>query len=206
MRRGLSWLLCGGALVLSGCASGGSSAQEPATSAEPGTGMESEAETESATEGQAGAERATVALQPTEGHQTSGHLQIEVDGDGVRVTGTVEGLTPGGKHGFHIHAVGDCSAPDASSAGPHYTVGEEPHGHPGHGEHHLGDMKNLEADDTGRATVDQKVAGATLGGGSPGDILGKAVVVHQAEDDYATQPAGASGARIACGVIQPAQG
>lgn len=195
MRRGLRWLLCGGALVLSGCASGQGPAQEP------GTNAESPVE-----HGQSDSKAATVELSPTEGNQASGQLQLEVEGSDVRLSGTVEGLTPGAKHGFHIHAVGDCSALDASSAGPHFSPGEEPHGRPGHGEHHLGDMTNLQADDAGRATVDQTVTGAKLGDGSPHDLVGKAVVVHAAEDDYETQPAGDSGARIACGVIRAHEG
>ena len=44
------------------------------------------------------------------------------------------------------------------------------------------------------AEVDNPIGGAN-------DIIGKAVVVHKDADDFKTQPAGNSGARIACGVI-----
>jgi len=33
------------------------------------------------------------------------------------------------------------------------------------------------------------------------NIIGKSVVIHQSPDDYRTQPAGASGKKLGCGVI-----
>lgn len=36
----------------------------------------------------------------------------------------------------------------------------------------------------------------------PASIVGRSVVVHAQPDDYRTQPAGNTGARIACGVIR----
>jgi Cu-Zn family superoxide dismutase len=41
-------------------------------------------------------------------------------------------------------------------------------------------------------------------GGGANDVIGKAVVVHRDPDDYKSQPAGNSGPRIACGLIQKA--
>jgi Cu-Zn family superoxide dismutase len=147
-------------------------------------------------------EEVTVALQPTQGYETSGELSFVAEGDKVVVRGTVTGLTPNSKHGFHIHQYGDCSAPDASSAGDHFAPEGNPHGEPQEGEHHAGDMKNLEANAAGVATVEQELQGVSLGGGGDMDIVGRAVIVHLAPDDYRTQPSGGSGARIACGVIQ----
>jgi Cu-Zn family superoxide dismutase len=37
------------------------------------------------------------------------------------------------------------------------------------------------------------------------NAAGHAVVVHEKQDDLQSDPAGNSGARIACGVLQPAQ-
>lgn len=68
-------------------------------------------------------------------------------------------------------------------------------------EHRAGDMLNLTAAEDGTATVDALVPDVTLGDGSPTDVLGRSLIVHARPDDYATQPAGNSGDRIACGLI-----
>jgi len=112
----------------------------------------------------------------------------------------VQGLKPGQEHGLHIHEKGDCSAPDAMSAGGHFNPQGKPHGQPGSAEHHAGDLPALKADKSGRAHVQVDVSGITLKPG-PTSIIGRAVVVHADPDDYKTQPTGNSGARIACGVI-----
>ncbi len=145
--------------------------------------------------------RATLA--PTQGNQAAGQLTlIAEDAGGVRVIGAIQGLAPNSVHGIHIHEKGDCSAPDASSAGAHFNPGDEPHGDPEGTAHHAGDMPNITADAQGNAMVSLHVPGVGLGGDGPGDAMGKAIVVHEKADDYKTQPAGDSGARIACGVIE----
>lgn len=144
---------------------------------------------------------ARVMLQPTEGHAVSGELTLRAEGGGLVISGHVNGLTANAEHGFHVHAVGDCSAPDASSAGEHFAAEGETHGRAGTGSHHAGDMPNLRADADGHAMVEARVERLELGTGGPLDAANRAIVVHQNPDDYVTQPAGNSGARVACGVI-----
>ncbi len=149
---------------------------------------------------------AVVELQPTQGNSVSGTLTLVSMQSGVRITGTVQGLTPNSEQGFHVHAKGDCSAPDASSAGDHFNPTSQPHGNPKSASaHHLGDMMNLRADAKGVAQVDVSVEGAGLHTGRPNDLFGKSIVVHQKADDYSTQPSGNSGNRVACGVIKDAK-
>jgi superoxide dismutase, Cu-Zn family len=142
---------------------------------------------------------ASAALAPTAGNETRGTVTFTRNGDKVRVVAHVSGLAPGA-HGFHIHEKGDCSAPDATSAGGHFNPTNKPHGNPAAGEHHGGDMPMLEADASGNAKVDVTLDTVTLGSG-PNGIVGRGVVVHKDVDDYRSQPAGNSGARIACGTI-----
>jgi Cu-Zn family superoxide dismutase len=142
-----------------------------------------------------------VNLAPTQGHNASGTLTLRAEGDAVRLTGSLQGLPPNGEFGFHIHEYGDCSAPDASSAGNHFNPSGKPHGDPAGMDHHAGDMMNAKSDAEGKAEVSDHASGVTLNTGNPDDVLGKAVVLHEKADDYATQPSGNSGARIACGVI-----
>lgn len=143
---------------------------------------------------------ASVTLQPTEGNHAAGTLTLMTMGDGVHFTGNITGL-PAGSHGFHIHQTGDCSAPDASSAGGHFNPGGTNHGAPDAPEHHAGDLGNIEADASGTAKVDIHAGGVTLGPGE-NSVMGRAVIVHAAADDLTTQPTGNAGARLACGVIQ----
>lgn len=142
-----------------------------------------------------------VAMQPTAGHVANGHLSLSRSADGVRILGSLTGLPAGSEHGFHVHEVGDCSAPDASSAGPHFNPDASAHGHPDQVPHHAGDLPNLRADANGNIAVDVVSHALALGSGDARDIAGRAIVLHAAPDDYRSQPAGASGDRIACGVI-----
>ncbi|HUQ11359.1 MAG TPA: superoxide dismutase family protein [Steroidobacteraceae bacterium] len=144
---------------------------------------------------------ASVQLAATQGHDVTGSLTIAPMGEGVHFTGTLQGLPPNGEFGFHVHEKGDCSAPDASSAGAHLNPAGVDHGNPHEGAHHAGDMLNAKSDAQGTAQINAHVDGLSIGNGGATDVIGKAVVVHEKADDYKTQPSGNSGARIACGVI-----
>lgn len=148
----------------------------------------------------ANAPAATVRLLPTQGNVTAGEVRFEQHGRHLMVTGTVSGLKPNQEHGFHVHEKGDCSSADATSAGGHFNPMGQPHGHHAGSARHAGDLPNLKADAGGVARVSLHVDVLTIGSG-PADIVGRSVVVHAGPDDYASQPAGNSGARIACGVI-----
>lgn len=145
---------------------------------------------------------ATVQLQPTEGNNVSGSLTFTQVGDTrIQIQGQITGLEPG-LHGLHVHENGDCSAPDASSAGGHFNPAGATHGGPDApaGQRHVGDLGNIEADSTGTAVVDITDELIALEGTN--SIVGKAMVVHAGEDDLTTDPSGESGARVACGVIE----
>lgn len=145
--------------------------------------------------------RATAGLQPTKGSKAFGEVTFEQQGEKVHVLANVQGLKPGAEHGFHIHEAGDCSAADASSAKGHFNPAGKAHGNPAAAEHHAGDLPALRAGKDGRAKLDTTITGVTLGSG-PTSIVGRGLVIHADPDDYTSQPAGNSGARIACGVIR----
>lgn len=143
--------------------------------------------------------KAVADMAPTEGSEVRGTVTFEETDGNVLVTAELSGLAPG-MHGFHIHEVGDCSAPDATSAGGHFNPMDAMHGGPGSAEHHSGDLGNIEADENGNASYNSTLGYLTLGEG-PTSIVGRAVIVHEKEDDLESQPTGAAGARLACGVI-----
>lgn len=146
-------------------------------------------------------QQAIANLAPVSGTLVSGRLTITAVDDGVRISGELGGLGRNATHAIHVHDHGDCSAADGSSAGGHFNPTATAHGRAGSGPHHLGDMDNLVANAQGVARVDLRLTGVTLGSGTPNDILGRALIVHAGPDDYASQPSGNSGARVACGVI-----
>lgn len=148
-----------------------------------------------------GGARAEAALAPTAGSSTAGSVRFVQRGDRTLVEARVSGLAPGSEHGFHVHEKGDCSAPDAMSAGGHFNPGGQPHGAPGAAARHAGDLPALVADAQGVATVrfDSELLGVASGTAS---VVGRSVIVHRDPDDYRTQPTGNSGARLACGVVR----
>jgi Cu/Zn superoxide dismutase len=147
-------------------------------------------------------QRAMANMAPASASLVSGRLRIGAVDGGVRIEGELGGLGKGGVHAIHVHERGDCSAADGSAAGGHFNPTGAAHGRAGIPPHHLGDMDNLHADGEGVARVDIRLDGVTLGSGAANDILGRAIIVHAGPDDYAGQPAGNAGARVACGVIE----
>lgn len=143
---------------------------------------------------------AAAQLQPGDsGAGISGTVRFTQESGGVRVQADLSGLSPG-KHGFHVHENGQCTPP-FESAGDHLNPYNLEHGCPPAELRHLGDLGNVEAGEDGTATFDQVIDKISLV--DPGhQVAGKAVILHQGEDDCTTQPAGDSGARIACGVIE----
>ena len=144
--------------------------------------------------------KVSATLAPSAGNNVAGTVTFVPEGGKVMVVAEITGLKPG-PHGFHVHEKGDCSAPDFTSAGGHFNPSGQPHGEPSAAAHHVGDMPMLVADASGKATLRAEVSPMTVGNGTT-DIVGKAVVVHADADDFKSQPAGNSGARIACGVIK----
>jgi len=142
--------------------------------------------------------RAVAVLHPTEGNQVEGVVHFTRTAEGIRIEATVSGLTPG-RHGFHIHEWGDCSAPDATSAGGHFNPTGQPHGAPDSAARHVGDLGNLEAGEDRMASYSRVDTVVAFSG--PRSIIGRAVIVHAAEDDLTSQPTGNAGGRLACGVI-----
>ncbi len=121
--------------------------------------------------------------------------------NGTLINAEFTGL-PAGIHAFHVHAVGKCEPP-FDSAGPHFNPTHAAHGiaiGPGH----AGDLPNLFVPQDGRVHVELLAPGLNIrdGADSVFDADGAALVVHQNADDYKTDPAGAAGERIACGVIE----
>jgi Cu-Zn family superoxide dismutase len=112
-----------------------------------------------------------------------------------------------GRHGVHIHEVADC-AQTCAAAGGHFDPGPDGNSSPdGNHPFHLGDLVNLQIDDSGRGSLHTTTSRVTL---SPGpltvfDANGSALIIHTDADTYCPNGsvAGcAGGARAACGIIE----
>lgn len=164
-----------------------------------GSGAMNDSGTMGGGDAMAGGAKAVATLEATEGNNAKGTVLFSKADGGVKAKADVTNLASG-KHGFHVHAKGDCSAPDASSAGGHFNPEGVDHAGPTDSGHHMGDLGNIKADDSGKASMTQTFDFLKLSGDN--SIVGKAVVVHAGADDLTSQPSGAAGPRVACGVIE----
>jgi Cu-Zn family superoxide dismutase len=144
----------------------------------------------------------TVKLNDAKG-KSIGTAKLTSDPGGVKITLAVKGLTPG-DHAIHVHETATCTAPDFKSAGGHFNPDHKKHGKDNPEGAHAGDMPNFTVDAKGGSTASVIAPGVTLEDGDHSVFTGggTALVIHAGSDDLKTDPAGAAGDRIACGLIK----
>lgn len=199
------------ALVVSGCAATRNHDMPKTPSLGP---VGAPAEPAARSTGQAVATAQAALVAPDGAAAGRAVLRQLTDAGGVEITLQVQGM-PAGPHGFHIHAHGACApGPDAATgrlvpfgaAGGHFDpFSTRNHGQPGQSPHeaHAGEAPNVQVGPDGLGTLRFVNPHVTLLPGAT-SVLGRTLVVHAQADDYASDPAGDSGGRIACGVIEPA--
>lgn len=144
---------------------------------------------------------ATVHFQNAD-NQPIGEATLRPMPNGLLVDVRLRDLPPG-ELGFHVHAVGKCQPP-FESAGGHFNPTGDAHGFADPKGPHAGDMPNLVVPESGSVQAQFFLDDVTLSGGRQAllDDDGAALVVHAGADDHRTDPAGDSGKRIACGVVE----
>ena len=163
-----------------------------------------ETEIEEVVEGTKTDKTITVTMSPKSDSNVTGTVIFNDEDGQVTMEGKLSGLTEG-VHAIHLHEKADCSSPDGKSSGGHWNPAGQPHGAWGaESGFHKGDIGNMTANAEGNAeislTTDQWCIGC---GDDTKNIIGKAVIVHQGEDDLISQPSGAAGARVSCaGIIE----
>lgn len=149
---------------------------------------------------------ASATLRDAQG-QPAGQATFTPDAKGLQIKLEAERLSPG-QHGFHVHEKGECApGPDAAgktiafgAAGPHFDPSKTgQHAGPEH-DGHAGDLPNVKAGADGRGQVTFTSRHLGLTGAS--SVIGRTLVVHEKADDYQSNPAGNSGGRVLCGVIE----
>jgi Cu-Zn family superoxide dismutase len=143
------------------------------------------------------AERAMAKLKNPKG-ESVGEVRLMETPHGTLLHARFSNLPPGA-HAFHVHTVGKCEPPFKSSGG-HFNPGGKKHGFLAADGLHAGDMPNIHVPASGSLEIEVLNTLLKLDS-SLFDADGAAIVLHEGPDDYKTDPAGAAGGRIACGVI-----
>ncbi len=130
-----------------------------------------------------------------------GTVRLTEESDALSITVSIEGLEPG-ERAFHLHTTGVCEGPDFKTAGGHLNPFKRTHGSQSVDGAHLGDLPNLLIEEQSSLETSFQLPG------SAEELLplifdadGTAVMLHAGPDDYMSDPAGAAGPRIACGVL-----
>ena len=144
------------------------------------------------------ADRARAAMANANG-ESVGEVELSQTPHGTLLHAKLTGLPPGA-HAFHVHTVGKCEPP-FKSAGGHFNPDGVKHGILAEDGVHAGDMPNIHVPESGALEIEVLNTLLTLDA-SLFDDDGAAIVIHDGPDDYRTDPAGAAGPRIACGVIE----
>ena len=146
---------------------------------------------------------ATALITEKSGSNISGKAVFTEKAGNVKINISITGGGEG-PVAAHIHVIGDCSSDDGKSAGGHWNPTNEDHGKWGKAAFHSGDLGNIVIDRLGTGTLSliDTYGRWSIGGPLETNILGKAIIIHLSEDDMRTQPTGAAGARIGCGVIR----
>ena len=145
---------------------------------------------------------AIAEISSASGSKMNGEAIFIDNGDGtVTLNLNVKNATTG-EHALHLHQNGDSSAPDATSAGGHWNPGDTDHGHRSETPaFHAGDIDNMIVGEDSTGTVNMTVSGWSVGGVDSTNVVGRAVIIHALPDDFVSQPSGAAGPRVACGVV-----
>lgn len=145
---------------------------------------------------------AIVNIESKSDSNVTGNITFTEKGNKVIMKAEIFGLSEG-KHAIHIHETGDCSSADGKSAGGHWNPTDENHGKWMANAFHIGDIGNLEADASGKATAEKETDLWCLNcDDEKKNIIGKAIIIHAGVDDFNSQPSGAAGSRVGCGVIK----
>ncbi|MEP6996934.1 MAG: superoxide dismutase family protein [Betaproteobacteria bacterium] len=140
--------------------------------------------------------QAVATLAPKNGSATYGTVMFTQRGDKVAVLAQVFNIA-GGPHSFYVHETGNCSSPNAASAGPVWNAKGA-----ALGARRSGQLPDIAVRHEENVSLDVQVTGLSVGTGAPNDVLGHSVVVHGKVDPDPKPEFGVANDWLACGVIE----
>jgi len=151
--------------------------------------------------------KAIATIESKSGSNVSGTIVFSEEKGMVKINANISGLGEG-PVAIHLHATGDCYSDDGKSAGGHWNPTNENHGKWGTAPFHSGDIGNININQSGKGklTTIDRFGRWSIGGHLETNIIGKSIIIHAGVDDMASQPAGAAGIRIGCGVVKKTDG
>jgi Cu-Zn family superoxide dismutase len=144
---------------------------------------------------------AVARMEPVAGSRVEGRVNFFQYGDVVVVRVNFIGLDPNREYGLHVHEKGDCRGTDGTAAGAHFNPGGAPHGRPGRGPHHAGDLPNVQTLGEGAVFYAHETRLLSISAG-PSSVVGRSVILTRSPDDHRSQPDGKSGPPLACGIAR----
>ncbi len=132
--------------------------------------------------------------------KANGTIALTETDSGLRLKGTIKGLDANSGHALHFHEKGSCKGDGAKGAGGHFNPDNEKHGALSDKKHHAGDLGNYFSNSDGEIKVDKTFSHLKLTEGDKA-VINRSMVLHAKKDDFTSQPSGAAGKRIACGVV-----
>lgn len=139
-----------------------------------------------------------------------GSIALKMQGNELTISLDLQGFESGSvskKHGFHVHQLGDIVSDGCQSTKGHFNPEKKKHGDIKASTRHVGDWGNILVPSNGSISTTFTDNVATLTGSH--GILGRAIVIHQNEDDLGvegnegSESTGNAGKRLACCVIVP---
>ncbi len=146
-------------------------------------------------------ERATASMKLADG-KDAGTITFTEATAGVLLKFELKGLSAG-PHAVHVHETGKCEG-DLSSAGGIYNPLGAKHGFLHDEGPMAGDLPNIYASADGTVSAEVLSPFLTLNKEAEETLFDNdktAIVISAKADDYESEPEGAAGPRIACGVI-----
>ncbi len=140
-----------------------------------------------------------IAVMKTVDGKDLGNVTFTQEGDYTIVTTHLRNLPANSSHGFHIHEYGNCNG-NFTGVGDHFNPDRKTHGGMNSAAH-AGDLGNVETTAAGEVNVRFATNKFNVDEKTP-NVLGRSLIIHAKKDDLHSSPAGNSGEKMGCGIIE----